>query len=46
MEARLGLATRKGCDGVDLDNVNGYDNDTGFPLTYDDQITRKDLQSD
>jgi hypothetical protein len=39
MEARLDLAARKGCDGVDPDNVNGYDNDTGFPLTYDDQIT-------
>ncbi len=39
MEARLDLAVQKGCDGVDPDNVNGYANDTGFPLTYDDQIT-------
>jgi hypothetical protein len=39
MEARLDLAVQKGCDGVDPDNVNGYTNDTGFPLTYDDQIT-------
>lgn len=38
MEARLALAAQKGCDGVDPDNVNGYANDTGFPLTYDDQI--------
>ncbi|MDW8350900.1 MAG: endo alpha-1,4 polygalactosaminidase [Anaerolineae bacterium] len=37
MEARLDLAVRKGCDGVDPDNVNGYTNDTGFPLTADDQ---------
>lgn len=39
MEARLDLAVQKGCDGVDPDNVNGYTNDTGFPLTYNDQIT-------
>jgi hypothetical protein len=38
MESRLDLALAKGCDGVDPDNVNGYENDTGFPLTYDDQI--------
>jgi hypothetical protein len=39
MEARLNLAAQKGCDGVDPDNVNGYVNDTGFPLTYEDQTT-------
>lgn len=39
MEKRLDLAVRKGCNGVDPDNVNGYENDTGFPLTYDDQLT-------
>lgn len=38
MESRLDLARAKGCDGVDPDNVNGYENDTGFPLVYDDQI--------
>lgn len=38
MTARLDLAAEKGCDGVDPDNVNGYTNDTGFPLTYDDQL--------
>lgn len=38
MEKRLDMAAAKGCDGVDPDNVNGYENDTGFPLTYDDQI--------
>lgn len=37
MEQRLTLAAEKGCDGVDPDNVNGYENDTGFPLTYDEQ---------
>ena len=38
MEARLDMAAAKGCNGVDPDNVNGYENDTGFPLTYEDQI--------
>lgn len=38
MNARLDMAAAKGCDGVDPDNVNGYENDTGFPLTYEDQI--------
>ncbi len=37
MEARLDLARSKGCDGVDPDNVNGYTNDTGFPLMAEDQ---------
>ena len=37
MEARLDLAVGKGCDGVDPDNVNGYSNETGFPLTASDQ---------
>jgi hypothetical protein len=39
MEARLDLAIEKGCDGVDPDNVNGYMNDTGFPLSASDQLT-------
>ena len=38
MEARLNLAVEKDCDGVDPDNINGYTNETGFPLTYDDQL--------
>ena len=38
MEKRLDMAIAKGCDGVDPDNVNGFENDTGFPLTYEDQI--------
>lgn len=37
MQARLDLAVSKGCDGIDPDNVNGYTNDTGFPLTANDQ---------
>lgn len=38
MRARLDLAVAKGCDGVDPDNVNGYENDTGFPLTGQHQL--------
>jgi len=38
MEARLDLAVEKGCDGVEPDNVDGYKNDTGFPITYEDQL--------
>jgi len=38
MEARLDLAASKGCDGVEPDNVDGYTNDPGFPLVYDDQL--------
>lgn len=38
MLARLDLARDKGCDGVEPDNVDGYDNDTGFPLSYEDQL--------
>lgn len=35
---RLRLAATKGCDGVEPDNVDGYDNATGFPLTAADQL--------
>jgi len=38
MGRRLDLARSKGCDGVDPDNVDGYINNTGFPLTYAQQI--------
>jgi hypothetical protein len=37
MEARLDLAVARGCDGVEPDNVDGYENGTGFPLTASDQ---------
>ena len=33
MRARIALARRKGCDGVEPDNVDGYQNETGFDLT-------------
>jgi hypothetical protein len=38
MEARMDLAAQKGFDGVEPDNVDGYSNKTGFPLTYQDQL--------
>ncbi len=39
MAARLDLAVQKGCDGVEPDNVEGYANDSGFPLTAEHQLT-------
>jgi hypothetical protein len=39
MEARLDLCRSKGFDAVEPDNVDGYANDTGFPLTAEDQLT-------
>ncbi|KAJ5124426.1 uncharacterized protein N7515_008251 [Penicillium bovifimosum] len=33
MQARLDVAVEKGCDGVDPDNIDGYDNDNGLGLT-------------
>ncbi|WP_133491297.1 endo alpha-1,4 polygalactosaminidase [Alcanivorax sp. 24] len=38
MADRLDLAVEKGCDGVDPDNVDGYSNHTGLPLTYQNQL--------
>jgi hypothetical protein len=38
MEARLDLCRAKGFDGVEPDNVDGYSNRTGFPLSPEDQL--------
>lgn len=38
MQARLDLAVQKGCDAVDPDNVDGYANKSGFPLSGEDQL--------
>ncbi len=38
MLSRLDLAVTKGCDGVDPDNVDGYDNDNGLGLTQADAV--------
>jgi hypothetical protein len=39
MLARLDLCAGKGFSAIEPDNIDGYTNDTGFPLTYDDQLT-------
>jgi endo-alpha-1,4-polygalactosaminidase (GH114 family) len=36
--ARMDLCKTKGFDGVEPDNIDGYLNETGFPLTADDQL--------
>ena len=33
LKSRIALAASKGCAGVDPDNIDGYGNATGFPLT-------------
>lgn len=38
METRIALASEKGCDAVEPDNVDGYTNQTGFNLTHEDQL--------
>ena len=38
MQARLDICADKGFDGVEFDNVDGYQNRSGFPLTAADQL--------
>ena len=38
MEARIDSCQAKGFDGIELDNIDGFLNDTGFPLSYEDQL--------
>ena len=38
MSARMDMAAQKGCNGIDPDNVDGYNNDNGFDLTQEDSI--------
>src|SRR3972149_750836 len=38
MRERFDLCRDKGFDGIEPDNMDGYTNDTGFPLTYEDQL--------
>ena len=38
MQARLDQCQAKGFDAVEPDNIDGYDNDTGFAITYEDQL--------
>jgi hypothetical protein len=39
LEARMDAAVQRGCDGIEPDNVDGYQNDSGFPLSSSDQLT-------
>ncbi len=39
MAARYDLCKKKGFDGIDPDNLDGYQNKTGFPLTSAEQLT-------
>jgi hypothetical protein len=38
MKARMDRCVRKGFDGIEFDNVDGYENRTGFPITSRDQL--------
>ncbi|CAH0004723.1 unnamed protein product [Clonostachys byssicola] len=38
MKERINLAWRKGCDAIDPDNVDGYQNDNGLGLTEQDSV--------
>ena len=38
LRGRFEICRRKGFDAVEPDNVNGFTNDTGFPLTARDQL--------
>ncbi|HMA34437.1 MAG TPA: endo alpha-1,4 polygalactosaminidase [Chloroflexia bacterium] len=39
MQRRLDACQAAGFDGIEPDNIDGYTAPTGFPLTYQDQIT-------
>lgn len=38
MASRMELAAKKGCHGVEIDNVDGYANITGFKVTKNDSL--------
>ena len=38
LQARFDLCKEKGFDGIDPDNIDAYQNDSGFPLTAADQL--------
>jgi len=46
MIGRMNLASSKNCDGVEPDNVDGYTNDSGFPLTDQDQLNYNIMLAD
>lgn len=39
MKARMQMCKDKGFDAIEPDEIDGWENDTGFPLTYQDQLT-------
>ena len=39
MTARLKMCKEKGFDAVEPDNIDGYENDTGFPISAQNQLT-------
>jgi hypothetical protein len=39
MKARMRMCKEKGFDAIEPDEIDGWENDTGFPLTYEDQLT-------
>lgn len=38
MQKRFEDAAAKGCQGIDPDNMNGWSVDTGFPISFNDQL--------
>lgn len=46
MKARMDEAKSKGCDGIDPDNIDGYENDSGFDLTKDDAVNYLQFMAD
>ena len=46
MEARIAMCAKKGFDAVEPDNMDGYLNETGFPLTAQDQLRYNRLIAD
>jgi hypothetical protein len=46
LTARFDLCAQKGFDGVDPDNVDGYTQDSGFPLTAADQLAYNRMLAD
>jgi hypothetical protein len=43
MAARIEVCRQKGFDAVEADNVDGYENDTGFPLTAAEQLAYDEM---
>jgi hypothetical protein len=46
MSARIALASSKGCDGVDPDNIDGYSNSNGLSLTMAQAVDYIDFLAD